>query len=156
MNQSVERYAAGAGLLRAAILGLSKSDLLAYPVPGTWSIQQIALHLVDSDLVASDRMKRVISMENPLLIGFDESAFARQLDYQGADIELACDLFEKNHQQMADVLRRLPEGAFARAAVHNERGKISLLDLVNGTSDHLDHHLEFVQQKRQLLTGKPV
>ena len=27
-----------------AIAGLSRTDLLAFPVPGTWSIQQIVLH----------------------------------------------------------------------------------------------------------------
>ena len=30
--------------------------MLAFPIPGTWSIQQIIMHLMDSDLIASDRM----------------------------------------------------------------------------------------------------
>ena len=34
-----------------AIQGLDRADLLAFPVPGTWSIQQIVLHMMDSDLI---------------------------------------------------------------------------------------------------------
>jgi len=47
--------------------------LLAVPVPGTWSLQQIAIHMMDSDLIASDRMKRIASMDKPLLCGYDET-----------------------------------------------------------------------------------
>jgi hypothetical protein len=48
----------------------------AFPVPGTWSIQQIVLHMMDSDLIASDRMKRVIAEDRPTLIGYNETAFS--------------------------------------------------------------------------------
>ena len=62
----IERYAAGADVPAAAIRGLTRDELNAFPVPGTWSIQQIVLHLMDSDLIGSDRMKRVAAEENPV------------------------------------------------------------------------------------------
>ena len=70
----IEKYAAGAPLLAKSIAGLSRDDFLATPVPNTWSIAQITLHLMDSDLIASDRMKRVIAEENPAIIGYNETA----------------------------------------------------------------------------------
>jgi hypothetical protein len=57
----VEQYAAGADRLSQSIVGLTRDDLAALPVPGAWSIQQIVLHMMDSDLISSDRMKRVIA-----------------------------------------------------------------------------------------------
>jgi hypothetical protein len=154
-RKPIERYAAGATAVAKAIEGLSKSELTAQPVAGTWSIQQIVFHLMESELIATDRMKRIIAMENPLLIGFDETAFGKHLLHGELDPRLACELVEKNRQLTAELLRRLPDEAFARTGVHNERGKISLLELLIGTADHLDHHLKFIRQKRDLL-GKPL
>ncbi len=156
MNKSlVEQYVAGADRLSQAVAGLTRDELLAYPVPGTWSIQQIALHLMDSDLISSDRMKRVICEENPTLIGFDETAFARGLFYESLDAGLAAELFAKNRRLTAEILRRVPEEAFERFGTHNERGRVTLADLVRGMVDHLEHHLKFLCQKRGLL-GKPL
>src|SRR5580700_9465271 len=115
MNRDlIEQYVADAGKLRASIAGLSRKELNAFPVPGTWSMQQIVLHMMDSDLIASDRMKRVAAEENPTLIGYDETAFAKNLPYGDLDPQLACDIFEKNRLMTAEVLRRLPDAAFAR------------------------------------------
>ena len=151
----VERYSSGAGAVPAAISGLSKAELNAFPVPGTWSIQQIVFHLMESDLIATDRMKRIIAMENPLLIGFDETAFSKHLLHEELDPQAACELFEKNRQLTGEMLRRLPDKAFARTGIHNERGTISLAELLAGTADHSEHHLKFIRQKREML-GKPL
>ena len=148
----IERYAAGAGQLRSSIAGLSRDELTAYPVPGTWSIQQIVLHLMDSDLIGADRMKRVAAEDKPpMLIGYDESAFARGLFYHELDVQLACDVFEKNRQLTAEILRRLPPAAFARKGHHDEHGDMTLAELLATYVDHLEHHLKFIHQKRQLL-----
>jgi hypothetical protein len=151
----VEQYAAGAGLLSQAIVGLSREDFLAFPVPGTWSIQQIVIHLMDSDLIASDRMKRVIAEENPAIIGYDESAFAQKLFYDLLDPYAAADIFRSNRDMTAVILRNLPDEAFTRSGTHNERGKLTLSDLLATYVDHLQHLLHFIHHKRQLL-GKPL
>jgi uncharacterized damage-inducible protein DinB len=154
-HELVEQYAAGAERLAQAIAGLSRDELLTYPVLGTWSIQQIVLHLMDSDLISSDRMKRVIAEENPTLVGFDETAFARGLFYESLEAGLAADVFAKNRRLTAEILRRVPEDAFDRFGTHNERGRVTLTQLVQGMVDHLEHHLRFLRDKRRLL-GKPL
>ena len=152
----VAAYAAGAGKLAAAIDGLNRDDLNAFPVPGTWSIQQIVIHMMDSDLIASDRMKRVAAeTKPPTLIGYDESAFAAGLSYHELDPQLACDVFERNRQLTAESLRRLPAEAYQRKGHHNEHGEITLAQLLKTYVEHLEHHLKFIRQKRELL-GKPL
>ena len=71
--------ASGGEKLRQAIKGLGREDLTAFPVPGTWSIQQIVIHLMDSDLIGTDRMKRIIAEENPTLVGYDQDKFVASL-----------------------------------------------------------------------------
>lgn len=151
----IEQYARGAGVPAEALKGLSREDLLATPVPGTWSIQQIIIHLMDSDLIASDRMKRVIAEENPPIIGYDEAAFSRKLCYEKQDAAVAAEIFRLNRQLTSVILRSLPEATFARVGTHNERGKVSLGDLVATYVAHLEHHMGFIRHKRQLL-GKPL
>lgn len=150
----IEQYLAGAEVPRQALQGLTKTDLQAFPVPGTWSIQQILLHLMDSDLVASDHMKRVIAEEAPTLLGYDESAFARHLFYHELDPVMACDIFYQNRLLTGAILGRLPDAAFQRSGNHNQAGRLTLADLVRIYVQHLDHHMRFLHEKRRLL-GKP-
>jgi hypothetical protein len=150
----IDTYEQGAYEPARAILGLPREALVATPVSGTWSIQQIVLHLLDCDLIASDRMKRIVAEDNPTLIGFDETAFARNLFYDELDAHLAADVFAKNRLLTAALLRRLPDAAFDRFGTHNERGRVTLADLVRTYTDHVPHHLRFVREKRALL-GRP-
>jgi uncharacterized damage-inducible protein DinB len=147
----IDQYVKGSDDLRMAVRGLEREDLLAYPVPGTWSIQEIVIHVADSDLVISDRMKRVIAEDNPQLIGFDETRFVKGLHYNEQSIEDAVNLFELNRRQMARVLAKLPDQAFDRVGMHNERGPMKLSDLLAGAVNHLKHHLKFIVEKREKL-----
>ncbi len=151
----IEHYRRGGKLLESAITGLSPAEMRAYPVPNTWSIAEITIHLMDSDLVLADRMKRVIAEDNPTLIGFDESAFVRNLFYNQLDPHAAVDIFSRNRAMMCAILENLPETAYHRIGTHNQRGKISLGTILTECNEHLEHHLKFIRHKRQLL-GKPV
>jgi len=151
----IERYAAGAGVPAQAIAGLDKADLLAFPVPGTWSIQQIILHLMDSDLIASARMKQIAAEDRPSLVWCDESAAAERLGYEHLSAQLATEIFRLNRVITADILRRLPDEAFQRKGIHSKDGEKTLEQYVRGYGDHIDYHMKFVRDKRRLL-GKPL
>jgi len=154
-REMIEQYAAGGLKLRQAVAGLSREDFLADVIPGTWSIQQIVIHLADSDLIAADRMKRIIAEDNPAMLGYDQSKFAQHLHYDEQSVEDAAAIFELSRRQLARVLRKLPDAAFQRAGMHNERGPLTLDQMVRTYVGHLDHHLEFLYDKRRKL-GKPL
>jgi hypothetical protein len=151
-RQAIERYADGRGALRAVVAGLSTIQLNSHPVPGTWSIQQIVCHLVDTDQVASYRMKRIIAEFRPHLDVYNEKAFAERLFYDQIDPSPLCELFRVNRLVTADLLRKLPNEAFDRVGVHQEIGELSLGKLVRLYVHHLDHHLRFAREKRRMVT----
>ncbi len=147
----IKRYREGANHLVLAIDGLSVSELNAHPVPGTWSIQQIVFHMIDSDLIATDRMKRVIAEDNPMLIGFNESRFATNLFYEELDPTIGAEIFRLNRLLTASLLERLPEQLFERPGEHNEAGRLTLGNLLQTYVEHLEHHMSHVRRKRELL-----
>lgn len=147
----IENYLGGADKIRNAIKGLSAKELNAFPVQGTWSIQQIVVHLLDSDLIASHRMKRIIAEEKPLLIGYDETRFAKTLAYENEPLEEVIQQFALGRAQMGRIFKTLPDESFERKGVHNERGFVTLGQLIGDYAHHVDHHLSFVQKKRALL-----
>jgi hypothetical protein len=147
-RELIEHFAAGGEKLSLAVRGLTREDLVCFPVPGTWSIQQIVIHMQDSDLIAVDRMKRIIAEDEPTLIGYDETKFANALFNDEQSVEDALTLFDLNRRQFARVLRKLPDGAFDRAGNHNERGRVTLGYMLKSYVDHLEHHLHFIHEKR--------
>jgi hypothetical protein len=156
MNRDlIETYAAGGETLRRAVQGLSRDELLARPGPGDWSIQELVIHLADSDAIAIDRMKRTLTEDNPPLLYADETAYVDRLLPEEQSIEDALTLFEVGRRQWSHVLRRLPDDAFARQGTHNRAGIVTLGGMVEGYSKHLEHHLVFLRAKRARL-GKPL
>lgn len=151
----IDSYLAQADELKAWIAGLTRDQLNAHPVPGTWSIQQVAFHTLDSDLVATDRMKRIAAMDLPLLMNYDESRFAGLLSYDKRDASRAGELFAVNRRHTGELLSVLPDDAFERQGVHSVRGLITLESLITSYIEHVIHHRKFIVAKRQAL-GKPL
>jgi hypothetical protein len=150
-TDAIRRFADGGPLLAREIEGLTREELLAFPVPGTWSIQQIVIHVVDSDLMAADRMKRVIAEDIPLLVNADENLWIARLTPEHLDAHQAAQLFALHRALTTAMLSQQPEEAFSRFGIHTRSGKKSLLDLVNGFADHLDSHLVHLRKKRKML-----
>jgi uncharacterized damage-inducible protein DinB len=150
-RQLIDRYGTEAGDLRKVVAGLSREQLLATPVPGTWSIQENVIHMLDCELVFCDRMKRVIALDNPALPSFDESRYVQNLFYNDQDANVAVEVFENNRRLMSGVLRKLPDAAFDRTGTHSERGVQTLTDVLRYAVEHLQHHLKFAREKRQMV-----
>src|SRR4051812_38327592 len=154
-RELIEQYVAGAAKLRRAVAGLTQEEARARPGPGAWSVLEVVVHLADSDAISIDRMKRILSEDNPPLLYADETAYVERLHTHDQDLEDALQLFEVGRRQWARVLRRLPDEAFLRAGTHNRRGKVTLGGRVASYVKHVDDHLEFVAGKRANL-GKPL
>jgi hypothetical protein len=154
-RQLIDEYVACAGRLRRAVAGLNREELTARPGPGDWSILELVIHLTDSDSIAIDRMKRMLTEVEPPLLYADETAYVRRLLPHEQSLEDALTLFEVGRRQFARVLRALPDEAFDRRGVHNRRGVLTVGGTVEDYIQHVDHHLAFLAEKRARL-GKPL
>ncbi|MDY3560589.1 DinB family protein [Gemmata sp. JC673] len=151
----IDQYEHAPARLRAAVAGLTHAELTARPGPGKWSVLEVVVHIADSDAISIDRMKRILTEDNPPLLYANETAYVDQLFTHDQSLEDALTLLEVGRRQWARVLRRLPDAAFARTGQHNRRGTVSLGQLVGDYINHIDEHLAFVHGKRAAL-GKPL
>lgn len=144
----IDRYAAGGSLLVYAAGDLTPEQERARPGPGAWSIAELVAHLVDSDLVAANRMKWVIAEDEPPLLNMEETAWVRSLRSHDLPVEEAINLFAANRHWTTRILRGTPEADFARAGHHSQRGRMTLAEILSTYVNHLDHHLRFLYAKR--------
>jgi len=151
MQTLIEQYVEGPKLLQQAVAGMTREQVLARPVAGKWSTLEVVAHLADFDPIYADRMKRVIAENNPTLMGADEQDFVAALFYHERDLDEELKIMEVTRGQMARILRKLPESALQRVGQHNERGPLTLEQLLQGAIDHITHHGKFIPEKRQAL-----
>jgi hypothetical protein len=144
----LERFRRGGELLAMATTGAAGSELDFKPGPGKWSVRQIVCHLADSEAVGVMRIRQMAAEENPTLQGFDGNLWADRLDYQRRKISQALETFRKLRTENHELLKTLPEDAFARTGNHTESGRLTLLDLVKGNAEHVEEHVQQIQRTR--------
>ncbi len=147
----IEQYLAGPDLLRRAVAGMTKEQLLARPIPGKWSTLAVVCHIADYEPIYADRMKRVIALNEPELLKGDPGLFAARLAYDQRDVEEELALVELTRKQMARILRARKPGDFQRRGTHSRDGELTLENLLQRVTAHIPHHVRFIEEKKQAL-----
>jgi hypothetical protein len=109
--------------------------------PEKWSVRQLVCHMADSELVDGMRLRLIIAEENPTFGGFDQDAWAKNLDYGKRKLSWAIETCRRLRAENYELVKELPEEAFARTGTHSSGGKRSLLDQVRAGAEHLESHV---------------
>ncbi|PAE38331.1 DinB family protein [Bacillus sp. 7884-1] len=149
MEKLLEEYRYGYQLLKKATEGLSEEELRFKPEANKWSIHQILIHVADSELVSTQRMKKVLSEEAPLLMSFDQDAWANSLDYENLDSEQHLLLFQLLRSSMLPILMQLPPEKWERVGIYADAGPFTLLQLLEYRVDHVRGHLAQIARVRE-------
>ena len=144
----IDDYLAGPQKLRDAIAGMTAEQLDAAPIPGKWSTRQIICHIADFEPVYADRMKRVIIEDNPPMMGGDPDVFAAGLAYDQREIEEELQLITAVRKHVARILKTLQPEQFERTGKHSVDGPLSLAALLQRITNHIPHHIAFIDEKR--------
>jgi uncharacterized damage-inducible protein DinB len=150
--QLINAYLAGPQQLRAAVAGMTADQLDARPIPGKWSTKQVICHIADFEPVYVDRMKRVIAENDPWIFSGDPDLFAARLAYDQRDVAVELDFIALARKHMGAILRSLEPEYFQRRGIHSEAGPITLEELLTNITNHIPHHVKFIDEKRAALT----
>jgi hypothetical protein len=144
----LERFRRGAELLAMVTTGAAGTELDYKPSDDKWSVRQIVCHLSDSEAVLVMRLRLVLAEDNPTMNAFDQDAWAKNLDYGRRKISQALETFRRLRTENYELVKDLPDAAFARTGMHVERGITSLLDLIRYNAGHVENHVKQIQGVR--------
>ena len=144
----LERFRRGGELLAVATTGVAGPELDFKPGENKWSIRQIVCHLADSEIVDAMRIRLIVAEDNPTMGAYDQEAWAKNLDYGKRKLSQAIETCRRLRVENHELLKDLPESAFARTATHAERGVTSLRQQVLINAEHLEAHVKQIQGVR--------
>jgi hypothetical protein len=149
-EQWIGEIAAAPAHLRAAVAGLSSSQLdTPYREKG-WTVRQVVHHLPDSHLNAYTRMKLALTEELPTIKPYDEAQWAELPDARLAPIELSLALLESLHLRWVLLLQQLTQVQLRRRFVHPELGKLfELQEALALYAWHGRHHVAHITSLRR-------
>lgn len=154
-EELVAAFEANPRRLREAIGGLSAAELKAKPIAGKWSIQEITLHVVDTEVMAAARIRQTITDSERTFSLWDQAVWADLLRYQDAsvaEVEEALALYAALRRASGYLLRRLPEDVWQQIGVHKRRGvEVTLRQLVEHHTVHSEQHIGQILERRKLL-----
>lgn len=145
----LERFRRAPEVLAVVLTGVFGDEEDFTPAPGKWSIRQIIAHLADAEMVMAHRFRQVIAEKNPTIVAFDQDAWAKNLDYARRKPKQSLETFRRMRAENHELLKDLPESAFARTGNHTERGSITLLQIVEGAAQHAESHARQMQEIRE-------
>ena len=147
----LDTYLSGPGILRAAVTGISREQLISRPVAGRWSVLEVVCHLGDTDANIAQRIKRALSEERPVFDRVKPELMLASLAYHERDLEEELGVFDLTRRQLGRILRASPPEAWERTGIVGDRGDRTVSQMINGAVEHLTHHLRFVVEKRRAL-----
>jgi hypothetical protein len=139
-KSQIDRYARGAVALKAALDKVPEEARKWKPAPEKWSVHEIVCHCADSEINGSSRIRYLLAEKQPTIVGYDQDEWARALDYHSQPLEPALRCIEGTRANTAELIRRLPDEAWAREGRHSASGRYTAEDWLGIYAEHLEKH----------------
>ncbi len=140
--------AATPAAMRAAVAGLTDSQIATPYREGGWTVRQVVHHIADSHMHAYIRFKFALTEENPTIRPYDEGAWAMLPDVDALPVEVSLSLLEGIHARWVACMQGMEQAQFARAFVHPELGPQPLDISLLRYAWHGRHHVAHVTSLR--------
>src|SRR3989475_10994761 len=98
-QEAIEELAATPAKLRAAVKGLSDSQLDTPYREGGWTVRQVVHHVPDSHLNAYVRLKLALTEEKPTIKPYDQEAWANLADSKSTPTDVSLTLLSTVHDR---------------------------------------------------------
>jgi uncharacterized damage-inducible protein DinB len=135
--------------LRAAVEGLSKSQLDTPYRPEGWTIRQVVHHVPDSHVNAYVRFKLALTEEEPTIKPYAEDRWAQLADTNTTPVEVSLSMMDSLHTRWVQLLRSLQAPDWKRTFRHPEMGVMDLDKTLALYSWHSRHHVAHITSLRQ-------
>lgn len=116
------------------------------PKRGEWSMVEVLAHLADAEVAFAFRLRTMIAERKPLLVVWDQEAWADGLRYNRRDPRGLLAAFRALRDSNLAILRALPRPRWRLAGRHPEYGTIRVDQLVAHYAEHDLNHLRQLEE----------
>ena len=148
-NEAIEEIAVAPVRMRAAVQGLSDSQLDTPYREAGWTLRQVVHHLADSHMNAYIRWRLALTEAEPTIKPYQEAAWANLEDAAHAPVEVSLRLLEALHERWARMLRSVKPEDFARTFRHPEHGVRTLDWMLFLYAWHGRHHTAHITELKK-------
>ena len=145
-DRRIEQYASGPQRLREAIARVPAEAMQWRPAPAEFSAHEVAVHCADAETVDAARIRYLTAERDPVILGYDESEWARIFDYHSHPLEAALATVDAVCANTTALIERLPEKAWSAVGRHTRSGRCTADDWLVTSSEHLEDHIEQINR----------
>jgi hypothetical protein len=127
---AIDAYIAGPNQLRAAVVDLSREQMIARPVAGKWSMLEVVCHLVDTDANIAHRLKRVLAEKRPVFERVKPDLMVAALAYHDRDVVEELAIFDLGRRQIGRILNASAPEAWQRTGIVGDRGEKTVAQML--------------------------
>jgi hypothetical protein len=142
----IKRYREGHSVVKEALSGITAEEL-DRSASGEWTPREIAHHLADSEMMSAIRIRRLLTEDQPVIHGYDEAAFARNLT-NDRPIEPSLEAMRWARETCSQLLERMTEADWRKVGTHTESGPYSAEDWLTIYAAHAHDHAEQIKRSR--------
>jgi hypothetical protein len=145
----IQQIAETPARMRAAIAGLSDSQLETPYRPGGWTVRQLAHHVPDSHINSYMRFRLALTEDDPVIKPYEEARWAELPDARSMPVEPSLALLENLHARWVPLLRSLSDAEWKRSFRHPELGPVRLEQNAALYAWHGRHHVAHITSLRK-------
>jgi hypothetical protein len=144
-SQKIESYGAAHPRLMAALARFPRGMWQFRPSPDRWTIHEIIVHITDSEANSYIRCRRFLAEPGSVVMGYDESQWARALRYHDQNADDALALFKWLRHSSYMLVKDLPAAAWSNTVIHSENGEMTMDDWLSTYERHVTDHISQIQ-----------
>jgi hypothetical protein len=142
----IDQYARGPERVRAALAKVPAEALQWRPAPGKWSVHEVVVHCADSETNASLRIRYLLAEREPVVVGYDQEAWARLFDYHAQPLEEALAVASAARSRTVPLLWKVDEAQWTKEGRHTESGRYTAEDWLRIYAAHLEGHAQQIER----------
>jgi hypothetical protein len=142
----IDQYARGPERIREALVAVPKEALRWRPGAGKWSAHEVVVHCADAETNAAMRIRYLVAEKAPLIVGYDQEAWARLFDYHAQPLEESLAVAAAARARTVPVLRQMSDPDWTKAGRHTESGPYTAEDWLRIYAAHLEGHARQIER----------
>jgi hypothetical protein len=143
----VEILAATPRQIGRMVKGIPRKRLSQRPSSEKWSVTEILAHLADSELVYGFRIRMILEASGTPIQGIDQDAWAHFSTYSKHDPVVSVEALRITRQRLVALLKSLPRESWDRYGMHSERGKETVIRVVEMLAGHDLNHMMQIKER---------